>query len=215
MRASGPSTAPHGQRRCMQTTPAAGLSVEHMPAVLRRHCHSSPEAAPPRIRSLFAARASTTVERQTQAPQHTVGASTCCACRSSDAQSSEVKGMQRACRCSLIGVFARRRSLGLLPVILHVSFIGTRCSASKLQPLKPLYVGLSRTATQADSADPVSQLPDPADVLPSPRAPGLAPDLRSFCEEHRIRAYEVGASCHSHCCFQSRCCAFTYILQHD
>jgi fatty acyl-ACP thioesterase A len=29
-------------------------------------------------------------------------------------------------------------------------------------------------------------------VLPSPRAPGLAPDLRSFCEEHRIRAYEVG-----------------------
>jgi hypothetical protein len=79
MRASGPSTAPQGQRRCMQTTPAAGLSVEHMPAVLRRHCHSSPEAAPPRIRSLFAARASTTVERQTQAPQHTVRVSNRCA----------------------------------------------------------------------------------------------------------------------------------------
>lgn len=29
-------------------------------------------------------------------------------------------------------------------------------------------------------------------MLPTPRPPGLSHDLRSFSEEHRIRAYEVG-----------------------
>ena len=80
MRASVPSTTPQGHRQCMQTTLTSGVSSEHIPAVLRRHCHGSPEAAILRTRSLSAARASTTVERQTQAPQHTVRVSFGFAC---------------------------------------------------------------------------------------------------------------------------------------
>ena len=79
MRASGPSAAPHGQRRCVHMNLASRFAAEQFPATLRRQGHSSPEAATPSTRSLVAARASATVERQVQAPQHTVGVSNICA----------------------------------------------------------------------------------------------------------------------------------------
>lgn len=44
---------------------------------------------------------------------------------------------------------------------------------------------------QDEPPEETPHLPDSAEVLPTPRPPGLSDDVRSFSEEHRIRAYEV------------------------
>ncbi len=63
---------------------------------------------------------------------------------------------------------------------------------TQTRPL-PSLAGWPQTSNATVLESPVVQTrPDPAEVLPTPRQPGLAPDDRSFLEEHRIRSYEVG-----------------------